>query len=59
MAKWRGSRDTMLGYVPLSQPRAELLLAALFQRYERGSAIVTSNLPSEERTRVEVSLCIR
>ncbi|MCE3249257.1 MAG: ATP-binding protein [Geminicoccaceae bacterium] len=37
-----------LGYVPLSQIGAELLFGAFSQRYERGSTIVTSNLPFEE-----------
>jgi len=34
-----------LGYVPLSQIGAELLFEVFSQRYERGSTIVTSNLP--------------
>ena len=34
-----------LGYVPLSQTGAELLFEVFSQRYERGSTIVTSNLP--------------
>ncbi|MBM3536130.1 MAG: ATP-binding protein [Alphaproteobacteria bacterium] len=37
-----------LGYVPLSQIGAELLFEVFSQRYERGSIIVTSNLPFEE-----------
>jgi DNA replication protein DnaC len=37
-----------LGYVPLSQTGAELLFEVLSQRYERGSIIVTSNLPFDE-----------
>ena len=37
-----------LGYVPLSQVGAELLFEVFSQRYERGSVIVTSNLPFEE-----------
>jgi len=37
-----------LGYVPLSQVGAELLFEVFSQRYERGSIIVTSNLPFEE-----------
>jgi DNA replication protein DnaC len=37
-----------LGYVPLSQIGAELLFEVFSQRYERGSTIVTSNLPFEE-----------
>ncbi len=34
-----------LGYVPLSQTGAELLFEVISQRYERGSTLVTSNLP--------------
>jgi hypothetical protein len=41
-----------LGYVPLSPTGAELLFEVLSQRYERGSTIVTSNLPSEDWTSV-------
>jgi DNA replication protein DnaC len=37
-----------LGYVPLSQTGAELLFEVFSQRYERGSTIVTSNLPFDE-----------
>ncbi len=37
-----------LGYVPLSQVGAELLFEVFSQRYERGSIVVTSNLPFEE-----------
>ena len=37
-----------LGYVPLSPTGAELLFEAFSQRYERGSTIVTSNLPFED-----------
>ena len=37
-----------LGYVPLSQIGAELLFEVFSQRYERGSIVVTSNLPFEE-----------
>jgi DNA replication protein DnaC len=37
-----------LGYVPLSQIGAELLFEVFSQRNERGSIIVTSNLPFEE-----------
>ena len=35
-----------LGYVPLSQTGAELLFEVFSQRYQRGSTVVTSNLPS-------------
>src|SRR4030088_2507097 len=41
-----------LGYVPLSQTSAELLFEIFSQRHERGSTIVTSNLPFEEWTSV-------
>ena len=40
-----------LGYVPLSPTGAELLFEVFSQRYERGSTIVTSNLPFDEWTR--------
>jgi DNA replication protein DnaC len=38
--------------VPLSQTGAELLFEIFSQRHERGSTIVTSNLPFEEWTTV-------
>src|SRR5690242_12629668 len=41
-----------LGYVPLSSTGAELLFEVFSQRYERGSVIVTSNLPFDEWTGV-------
>lgn len=41
-----------LGYVPLSPSGAELLFEVFSQRYERGSTIVTSNLPFDEWTTV-------
>jgi len=41
-----------LGYIPLSKTGAELLFEIFSQRYERGSVIVTSNLPFEEWTSV-------
>jgi DNA replication protein DnaC len=41
-----------LGYVPFSMACAELLFEVFSQRYERGSTIVTSNLPFEEWTSV-------
>ena len=41
-----------LGYVPLSPTGAELLFEVFSQRYERGSTMVTSNLPFEEWTTV-------
>ena len=44
-----------LGYVPLSTTGAELLFEVFSQRYERGSTIVTSNLPFDEWTGVFAS----
>lgn len=41
-----------LGYVPLSPTGAELLFEVMSQRYERGSVLVTSNLPFDEWTSV-------
>jgi hypothetical protein len=41
-----------LGYVPLSPTGAELLFEVFSRRYERGSVIVTSNLPFDEWTSV-------
>jgi DNA replication protein DnaC len=41
-----------LGYVPLSPNGAELLFEVFSRRYERGSVIVTSNLPFDEWTGV-------
>jgi hypothetical protein len=41
-----------LGFVPLSKTGAELLFEMLSQRYERGSTMVTSNLPFQEWTEV-------
>lgn len=41
-----------LGYVPLTATGAELLFEVFSQRYERGSTIVTSNLPFEDWTQV-------
>jgi len=41
-----------LGYVPLTQTGAELLFEVFSQRHERGSVIVTSNLPFDEWTSV-------
>ena len=41
-----------LGYVPLTLTGAELLFEVFSQRYERGSTIVTSNLPFEDWTSV-------
>ena len=44
-----------LGYVPLSPTGAELLFEVFSQRYERGSTMVTSNLPFDEWTSVFAS----
>jgi DNA replication protein DnaC len=44
-----------LGYVPFSQTGAELLFEVFSQRYERGSTVVTSNLPFDEWTGVFAS----
>ena len=41
-----------LGFVPLSKTGAELLFEVISQRYERGSIIITSNLPFDEWTEV-------
>jgi DNA replication protein DnaC len=41
-----------LGFVPLSKTGAELLFEIVSQRYERGSTLVTSNLPFDEWTEV-------
>jgi DNA replication protein DnaC len=39
-----------LGFVPPSKTGAELLFELISQRYERGSTLITSNLPFEEWT---------
>lgn len=39
-----------LGFVPLNKTGAELLFELISQRYERGSTIITSNLPFDEWT---------
>ena len=41
-----------LGDVPRSPTRAELLFEVFSQRYERGSILVTTNLPFDEWTEV-------
>jgi DNA replication protein DnaC len=41
-----------LGFVPLSKTGAELLFEMLSQRYERGSTMLTSNLPFQEWPRL-------
>jgi DNA replication protein DnaC len=39
-----------LGFVPLSKAGAELLFETISLRYERGSTLITSNLPFDEWT---------
>ena len=39
-----------LGFVPLSKTGTKLLFELIAQRYERGSTLITSNLPFEEWT---------
>ena len=41
-----------LGFVPLSKTGAELLFEIVSQRYERGSILITTNLPFDEWTEV-------
>ena len=41
-----------MGFVPLSRTGAELLFEVFSQRYERGSILVTTNLPFDEWTEV-------
>ncbi len=41
-----------LGFVPLSKTGAELLFEMISQRYERGSILITSNLPFDEWTEI-------
>jgi DNA replication protein DnaC len=41
-----------LGFVPLTKTGAELLFEVFSQRHERGSTLVTSNLPFDEWTEV-------
>ena len=41
-----------LGFVPLSRTGAELFFEVFSQRYERGSILVTTNLPFDEWTHV-------
>ncbi len=57
MTVWRGGGNSSLiidelGFVPLSKTGAELLFEVISQRYERGSIIITSNLPFDEWTEV-------
>jgi len=41
-----------LGYIPFSEPGAQLLFQVVADRYERASVLVTSNLPFAEWTKV-------
>ena len=41
-----------LGFIPLATTGAELLSEVFSQRYERGSILVTANLPFDEWTEV-------
>ena len=41
-----------LGFAPLSKTGAELLFEIISQRYERGSILITANLPFDEWTEV-------
>ncbi len=47
---WTGFDE--LRFVPLSKTGAELFFEVFSQRYERGSVLVTSNLPFDEWTEV-------
>ena len=52
LAKYRLLIIDELGFVPLSKTGAQLLFEVFSQRYERGSILVTSNLPFDEWTEV-------
>ena len=52
LAKYRLLIIDELGFVPLSKTGAELLFEVFSQRYERGSILVTSNLPFNEWTEI-------
>ena len=52
LAKYRLLIIDELGFVPLSKTGAELLFEVFSQRYERGSTLVTSNLPFDEWTEI-------
>ncbi len=57
LLEWvRVSQDLLiideLGFVPLSKTGAGLLFEIVSQRYERGSIIITSNLPFDDWTEV-------
>ena len=42
---WSSTLCDELGYVPLDKAGADLLFGFISQRYERGSLVVTTNLP--------------
>ncbi len=48
LAKYKLLIIDELGFVPLSKTGAELLFEVFSQRYERGSILLTSNLPFDE-----------
>jgi DNA replication protein DnaC len=52
LAKYRLLIIDELGFVSLSKTSAELLFEVFSQRYERGSIMVTSNLPFDEWTEI-------
>ena len=56
LLKQLGRQDLLildeLGYVPFTKAGAELLFEVISQCYERGSIIITSNLPFDEWTGV-------
>jgi len=52
LAKYKLLIIDELGFVPLSKTGAELLFEVFSQRYERGSTMLTSNLPFDEWTEV-------
>ena len=52
LAKYKLLIIDELGFVPLSKTGAELLFEVFSQRYERGSIMVTSNLPFDEWTEI-------
>ena len=52
LAKYKLLIIDELGFVPLSKTGAELLFEVFSQRYEQGSTLLTSNLPSDEWTEV-------
>jgi DNA replication protein DnaC len=52
LAKYKLLIIDELGFVPLSKTGAELLFEVFSQRYERGSTLLTRNLPFDEWTEV-------